>query len=1071
MDSTPEQETLLHATSIPLSRRIFSIFILLGIANVAMFGLLAFISEREHQREIIHYRNEQWLTLGTRYIHSAMDSDYLDLLRMANSEFLQKSNLKELSANLEDATKSWPGVYIEVINEQGKVLASGGASDTLAAKLREIDGSIRLSALNKARQNQQFVDIVDIDNSIFLQATTPVQAQGNDKSANNSAGKYLLMYKELDRPFMRNIQLVIDHHVGLIPAGTYDPAYVVESIPGNINSIRYIAPLENADNQFPIQRIESIDGKNKLVSYTPIRNQAGQILGYLFVVDSGGPTPGTDLGLILIGTAAAFFCLLLAMAFYASHHIKMSVGRLRAALNIALAPQDTPGYTTPDWRTLYSSRQLGDIADLVQKLMAMANENRRALDYAIRDKNSTLIDFQEYKEAVESLATEKRAAEEAYHELFNDSPQGLFHIDEDGHFLIVNKSLAHMLGYSSPAQCMSEVSSFSDQVASPSDWAEIKLQLAHSERLTKEINLARRDQASLHVKLHIKRKDLAQDSASCVYYGMVTDLSEQVRLREAENQCRAASAASSYKSQFLARMSHEIRTPLNAIIGMSELMYETKLSEEQKEYIDILKNAGQSLLGIINDILDFLKVESGKMTLERIPVDIVDLVEKVGHQFELSARNKGLDFELQIAPNLPSRVGCDPLRLRQILGNLLANAIKFTEKGKVSLSVRPHPEAPREIGATTLMFSVSDTGVGVPQQKQGKIFEDFIQADNSVTRRFGGTGLGLSICKILTEMMGGSIMLSSEEHKGTTVYVTIRFEHLPFLAEDQDAAQSKSRSSMLQDTPGQIVEPPFTARSVNSTQGEEINYQAQRAQLAQTAQEMQISGDAQAPTPVYDQSTASTQYNEQFGSQYDGQYGDRNQGQYQDQNQVSLGGLNGMGLNEAYVAHENDMLLYPGTDNAQQLTNLGIMTPDPLAALFSGADAEANTPRPLKILHVEDNPNNRQIFSLYLRNTPHMLVEAHNGEEAVEAFRQHHFDLIFMDIEMPLMDGCQATRILRAMEDEQGLPPTPILAITAHVLPEARQSMFAAGCDEFIAKPYRKIDILGMIDKYGYGKA
>lgn len=1043
MDSTPEQEPSVRASSIPLSRRIFRIFILLAFVNIAVFGLLAFISEREHQREVIHYRNEQWLTLGTRYIHSAMDADYLDLLRLANAEFLHKSNLKEVSTRLDEQSKVWPGTYIELVDDTGKVLASGGASSSLSTKLNGLDSASRINILNKARLNQQFVDIVDIDNTIFLQSIVPVapqvtaqNAQGSDKAAKDDTGKYLLMYKEIDRLFMRNIQLVINHHVGFIPVGTNHPAYIIESIPGSDGITRYVPPIENKDNRFPIQRIENIDGTNKLVSYTPVRNQAGQILGYLFIVDSGVATPGTDLGFILIITAVALSCLLVAMAFYASHHVSLAVGRLRAALNMALSPptQDSAGTSSADWHKLYSSRQLGDIADLVHKLMNMANENRTALDYAIRDKNNTLIDFQEYKEAVESLAMEKLAAEEAYRELFNGSSQGLFHIDEGGHFIAANDSLARMLGYGSPEQLMSEVSSFSNQVCTlQCDWTEIRSRLTQSETLTKEVSLTRRDQALLHAKLYVKRKETAQDPTVFVYSGMATDLSAQVRLREAENQYRAAVAASSYKSQFLARMSHEIRTPLNAIIGMSELMYETKLNDEQKEYIDILKNAGQSLLGIINDILDFSKVESGKMTLERIPVDITDLVKKIGQQFEISARNKGLDFELQIAPNLPPRIGCDPLRLRQILGNLLTNAIKFTEKGKVSLEVRPHPEAPREIGATTLMFAVSDTGIGVPEQKQYKIFEDFIQADNSVTRRFGGTGLGLSICKILTEMMGGSIMLSSEEDKGTTVYVSIRFEHLPSLAEENGATQPQSRS--------------------NTPQASSI-----RPEADGQSKEIYIIEE----TPPYVQEETPDQY----GDQYDR----REQGQYQDP-----GKFDGTNSDESYTDNESGMLvsplLSPGQDNTRQLTNLGIMTPDPLAALFSGGDIEENTPRPLKILHVEDNPNNRQIFSLYLRNTPHLLVEAHNGEEAVDAFREHHFDVIFMDIEMPLMDGCQATRILRAMEEEQGLPPTPILAITAHVLPEARQSMFAAGCNEFIAKPYRKIDILGMIDKYGYARS
>lgn len=1054
MDSMPKPEITIHAASIPLSRRIFSIFTLLAVISIAMFGLLAFISEREHQRETIRYRNEQWLTIGTRYIHSVMDNDYLDLLRLAGSDLLFKGAAKDLSARLGDETKAWPGVYLEIIDAQGKILASSEASASVTDKSRNGDNAVRLSALNKARQNQQFVDMVGINNTIFMLAASPITALDGNKSTGGGTGNYLLMYREIDRTFMRNIQMVIDHHVGLLPAATSDPAYVIESIPGAVNSVRSIAPLENDTNVFPIQRIENINGKKKLVSYTPVRNQAGQILAYLFVVDSGSPTPGTDLSIFLIIMGFGFFCLLFAAAFYASYNIRLVVGRLRAVLAAAESTSfEAFGNLTQELRRLSSSRQLGDIADHVQKLLDMVYNSKIDLEYALRDKNSTLIDFQEYKEAVESLSAEKLAAENAYHELFDDSPEGLFDIDEDGHFITVNKSLAEMLGYSDPEQCMAEVSSFSEQVcASSDDWTGLKRELTRSTRFTREIDLIRRDRTSLHASLCLKRKELMRDADTFVYYGMVTDLSAQMRLREAENQSRAAAAASSYKSQFLARMSHEIRTPLNAIIGMSELMYETKLSEEQKEYVDILKNAGQSLLGIINDVLDFSKVESGKMTLERIAVDISDLVEKIGHEFEITARNKGLEFEAQIAPNLPPRVGCDPLRLRQILGNLLANAIKFTEKGKVTLAVRPHPEAPREIGATTLMFSVTDTGIGVPEQQQDKIFEDFIQADNSVTRRFGGTGLGLSICKILTEMMGGTIMLSSEENKGTTVYVTIRFEHLPFLAEDADKTRTRPETSLPRSASMQVAESHFGIQPVNTSQAPPGLPTTMDDGYAATQPDLPATMEAASGRARLSEGAAEAT---------------RAHGETSEQEQADLPELDSLPPDAADTGNENNMLVYPDKDNPQQLNTLGIMTSE--TAIFAGGDVDANTPRPLKILHVEDNPNNRQIFSLYLRNTPHLLVEAHNGEEAVEAFRKHHFDLIFMDIEMPLMDGNQATRILRAMEEEKGLPPTPILAITAHVLPEARQSMFAAGCNEFIAKPYRKSDILDMIDKYGYG--
>lgn len=512
--------------------------------------------------------------------------------------------------------------------------------------------------------------------------------------------------------------------------------------------------------------------------------------------------------------------------------------------------------------------------------------------------------------------------------------------------------------------------------------------------------------------------------------------------------------ASRIKSEFLASMSHEIRTPLNAIIGMSDLLSETTLTREQKKYIDVFRKAGDTLLALVNDILDLSKIEAHQLVLEYISFDLIEVIEESVEIYALKASEKGVELLTQIDADIKAIRKGDPSRLRQIILNLISNALKFTDHGEIVVSV----EKDRESGDDNfLRFSVSDTGIGIPKKKLEAIFASFTQVDSSTTRKYGGTGLGLTISRSLTQMMDGRIWVESEEGQGSTFYFVIKLD----VAKSQDAMPRRIMD--LQGKRVLVVDDNTTNRMILNNQlstcgalvEESENGKVALEVITRMAQEKQkfdvILVDCRMPVMdgfelIENMKTLKL-----------------------DLNTVLM--LSSSDLNEN-IERAKDLgiggYLVKPIKRIELIQQLGYAVTEKKSAVISQGQEQvvAREVRPLNILLVEDNPDNRLLIRAYLKKLPYQLDEAENGQAAVDMFQKSDYDIVLMDVQMPVMDGHQATRLIRAWEAESARTPTPIISLTAHAIKEEIDKCLAAGCDTHLAKPVKKATLIETIQSY-----
>ena len=659
-----------------------------------------------------------------------------------------------------------------------------------------------------------------------------------------------------------------------------------------------------------------------------------------------------------------------------------------------------------------NAAQIGSSIEVVLLSIALANQMNTERHLRQLAQEETLF---AQMSAMESL--------KQYQELYDNAIQGLFIIDAEGSFTKANPSVGRILGIDTdapldsqqPAKLERYFPDIRDLISTPEHQRKDE---------SKRMKGQREDGSAVWIVLTL-RAVVNDDDGTHHFEGSMVDITESIEKEAALRERETAESTAKAKSEFLATMSHEIRTPMNGVLGMVEMLKGTKLDFHQNRYVSTIYHSGQALLGVINDILDYSKIENNKLEVEKISVDLLEVVDECVSVFSNLCEEKNLPLYVDLDPSIPSRIFSDPTRIRQILLNLLSNAFKFTERGYVYIKID-------QLEGQQVKIAVQDTGIGLDQTAQSKLFQSFSQADSSTTRKYGGTGLGLAISKQLAELMGGEIGVKSQQGNGSTFWFTVqdyRLEAPPELAPLKEAdhytliigAHSSRLAKANQRHLDSILQRTFAVRDIEQL-GSYINTAESLEKTLFLLEDSFYAGIR--PHPAYRQIKhhivvltrpgQSSRYHKKLDSQ---------------------------------LILEHPVSPY----QIRQAIGHCLNPQSPVNELLNEALDIAG----LHFLVAEDNKVNQMVIKGILKKHGAEVSMADNGESVFEKYRNHHekIDIVLMDIEMPVMNGYEATTAIRDYEQRELLVRKPIFGLSAHALAEYMEKSLEIGMDGFMTKP------------------
>ena len=722
----------------------------------------------------------------------------------------------------------------------------------------------------------------------------------------------------------------------------------------------------------------------------------------------------------------------------------------------------------------YHSRRDFVLARLLNTEQEKVSAANRELEERVQERTSQLEKSSEDLKlkivAHQQAETALKKSEDKYRTILKSIEEGYYETDLEGNFVFVNEAMCKIVGYS-----REELMGLGYRDLMGADHGNVtektlkNIQETGKAGETLSWKVQRRDGTTRFVDTSLSLIKDGQGAPSG-FRGMGRDITNRIEAETLQREKHAAEAANQAKSEFLANMSHEIRTPLNGIIGMTELGLDTELDDNQHNIIETINREANALVGLIHEILDFSKIEAGKLELEEIPFDLRVMIEDVSNTIALWAEKKGLEFLSFLSTKVTTRLMGDPGRLRQILMNLTGNALKFTHEGEIYIRV----ELIEDRGdSLKVKFLVKDTGIGIPKEKQETIFESFTQVDGSTTRKYGGTGLGTTISKQLVELMGGEIGLESAEGKGSTFWFTVSFRK-----QQTDTSLSTVEEVDLSGLRILIVDDNRTNRYILKEYLKSWSCSSVSAPSGAAA--IELIEATHGTEEAFHLILTDIQMPEMSG--FDMSKKIRSMKKYNSLPIIAItsAGKRGDGKLCRVIGIEGYLSkpIRRGELHSVMISVLGLTKSDaaPEASkLVTRHTIAEESRREIQILVVEDYPTNQQVALRHLSRAGYQADLAENGKEAVEAYRKKKYDIILMDIQMPVMDGYTATKAIRKLEEKlktgsaqpQGaLARVPIIAMTAHDLKSTKERCAEAGMDEHIAKPLRRVELLDIVDRY-----